>query len=296
MEGGVVALVDMPPAGSALIVPCEIEGEQRPHAWSPRAAPRSSSTRPRAASRAGSRSASAIASRCATSPRSRRICPRSRAARRAHQGAPRREPPSPHPRHVRSPRRPVRRAHDRSAVAARREPHSALLRARRGHDDARADRHRRSRQGRSSSSTRRSPSTLALDKTRLWKKAGVDPKTARPSHDHAEREGGAPQHLPPRRHRPPERARAVARLRRPTSGAELRRRSRRHRWRGLLEAFRVTFADEGRFAWLEPDPAVLPEPPPPNAPPGAPPATTAPPPAPTYTPAPVTGPPGGRTK
>jgi len=28
MEGGVVALVDMPPAGSALIVPCEMEGEQ----------------------------------------------------------------------------------------------------------------------------------------------------------------------------------------------------------------------------------------------------------------------------
>ncbi len=28
MEGGVVALVDMPPAGSALVVPCEMEGEQ----------------------------------------------------------------------------------------------------------------------------------------------------------------------------------------------------------------------------------------------------------------------------
>jgi len=55
----------------------------------------------------------------------------------------------------------------------------------------------------------------------------------------------------------------------------------------LLEAFRITFADQGRFAWLEPDPAVLPEPPPPNAPPDAPPATTAPPPAPTYTPASV---------
>lgn len=52
----------------------------------------------------------------------------------------------------------------------------------------------------------------------------------------------------------------------------------------LLEAFRVTFADQGRFAWLEPDPAVLPEPPPPNAPPDAPPAATTPPPAPTYTP------------
>jgi len=28
MEGGVVALVDMPPAGAALVVPCEMEGEQ----------------------------------------------------------------------------------------------------------------------------------------------------------------------------------------------------------------------------------------------------------------------------
>jgi hypothetical protein len=28
LEGGVVALVDMPPAGSALVVPCEMEGEQ----------------------------------------------------------------------------------------------------------------------------------------------------------------------------------------------------------------------------------------------------------------------------
>jgi len=28
MEGGVVALVDLPPAGSALVVPCEMEGEQ----------------------------------------------------------------------------------------------------------------------------------------------------------------------------------------------------------------------------------------------------------------------------
>ena len=28
---------------------------------------------------------------------------------------------------------------------------------------------------------------------------------------------------------------------------------------GLLEAFRVTFTDEGRFAWVEPDPTMVDE-------------------------------------
>ena len=57
---------------------------------------------------------------------------------------------------------------------------------------------------------------------------------------------------------------------------------------GLLALFRVTFGDEGRFVWLEPDPAMAgPRPPPPpvnapsSAPPpgGAPPASAPPPPA-----------------
>jgi hypothetical protein len=50
----------------------------------------------------------------------------------------------------------------------------------------------------------------------------------------------------------------------------------------LLSFFRVTFADEGRFIWIEPDPLLLgPPAPPPGAPaPAAPPASGAPTPAP----------------
>jgi hypothetical protein len=60
----------------------------------------------------------------------------------------------------------------------------------------------------------------------------------------------------------------------------------------LLAFFRVTFADDGRFMWIEPDPTLLGPgsggpPPPPPPPPGAsapPPAAPAPPPPPAHTP------------
>jgi hypothetical protein len=53
---------------------------------------------------------------------------------------------------------------------------------------------------------------------------------------------------------------------------------------GLLSVFRVTFGDDGRFIWIEPDPLMMqamgPPPPPPAAPTQTAPLTPAPPPAP----------------
>jgi len=53
---------------------------------------------------------------------------------------------------------------------------------------------------------------------------------------------------------------------------------------GLLSVFRVTFGDDGRFIWIEPDPMMMqamgPPPPPPAAPTQTAPPTAAPPPAP----------------
>jgi len=42
----------------------------------------------------------------------------------------------------------------------------------------------------------------------------------------------------------------------------------------LLSFFRVTFADDGRFIWIEPDPSLLGQVPPPDAPAGAPPPSS----------------------
>ena len=235
----------------------------------------SCSTRTRGASRRGS-TCDSIASRSKTCRPSSRTCRPSPADRRAHQGAHRVAAPAPRPRddRPRGDQFVVRRLD--ATPPARREPGSPRLCARR-RDDAAAPPSPRRDGGR---------------RSRCWSTARVrsrcsckTPPGRRPGSTSQSLAGDSRRRRNQARHGPDLPAGRLRSRRRcppspgPTSGSS--RTGSTSTSPGvvgadLLAFFRSTFADEGRFMWIEPDPTLVGPEQRPAPPASAPPAPTAP--------------------